>query len=83
MTAEHRAKITELKGLVKTADIALAAVIDTIHENNLQSELSPEWSVGLSDLRECETTLENFENVLRFREQGLTGEELDNAMFEL
>ena len=83
MTEERKRNLTELQGLASTASTAIAGVIQAVYTNNMQSDLDSNWQVGMGDLREAETTLDNLENLLGFKLEGLTGEELDTAMFDL
>lgn len=82
MTKERKQDIKELQRLVHTTSVGLSLVIETIIERDMQSELDPNWQAGIGNLREAETTLENLENLLGFKLDGLTGEDLDNAMFD-
>ena len=82
MAKERKQDIKELQGLVHTASVGLSLVIETIIERDMQSELDPNGRAGIGNLREAETTLENLENLLGFKLDGLTGEDLDNAMFD-
>ena len=83
MTAEHKAELKELQGFVNTAYTAVGKVIEVIHEKGMQDDLDDNWQAGMGSLRETENTLENLENLLRLKANGLTGNELDTAMFEI
>jgi len=83
MTEERKQSIRELQGLSRTAYIAVSNIIQHINDNGLAGELDDNWNCGMLNLRDAESTFGNLTQLAGFRLEGLSGDELDEAMFEV
>ena len=83
-SAELQAEqVTAVMPAFNTAYTAVGKVIEVIHEKGMQDDLDDNWQAGMGNLREVDNTLENLENLLCLKAEGLTGDALDAAMFEI